>query len=197
MPEKSDRHCAWDCWSHTAHRWKGPLCLSLHASWDAGSPFWRHLFIISDSSGCQGSAFYRANTGLAHSCRKAPRKVSRGRENTGVDAALTIPDRLGGTFCGHSDSLCVACLLRSCSRPLSCSAAWGQADKAFFSPACACTQGDQAKACSREQGICEQPFLLPAAGVCWGRSYCGDIITRLWMTHRSLSTPGPNRFRSV
>lgn len=45
--------------------------------------------------------------------------------------------------------------------------------------------GDQPKACSREQGICEQPFPLQAADVCWERSYCRDVITHLWMIHRS------------
>lgn len=44
-------------------------------------------------------------------------------------------------------------------------------------------------ACSREQGICEQLFLLPAAGVGWGRSYCRNVITHLWMTHRSPCLP--------
>lgn len=119
------------------------------------------LFTISDSSGWQGSALCGANTGLAHSCRKALSKVSLGREDAGVDEASAVLDRPGGTFCGHSDSPRVACLLRSCSRPLSCSAAQGQAEEAVFSPACACTR-DQAEAYSREQGLCERRF-LPAA----------------------------------
>lgn len=86
------------------------------------------LFIISDSSGCQCSALYRANTALAHHCRKALKKVSQGRENTGSQCGSCNRRQVGGTFCGHS--LCVA----SCSGPLSCSAAWGQANEAFFSP---------------------------------------------------------------
>lgn len=146
------------------------------------------LFIISDSSGCQGSALCRANTGLAHSCRtehrEVLRKVSWGTETTGVSAAPTVLGRPGGTFCGHSDSPCVACLLRPCSRPLSCSAAWRQAAR-LFSPLPVPAHRGPGEGRSREQGVCEQPFLLPAAGVCWGRSHCGDIITRLWMTHRS------------
>lgn len=154
------------------------------------------LFTISDSSGWHGSALCGANTGLAHSCREALSKVSLGREDAGVDAASTILDRLGGTFCGHSDGPHVACLLRPCSRPLSRSAARGQADQAFFSPACACTR-DQAEAYSRERGLCERRF-LPAAGVCRGRSDFEDVITHLRTTGRSPRLPlGLSCFRSV
>lgn len=134
------------------------------------------LSIISDSSACQGSALCRANTGLAHRCRKVLRTVSRGRENTGVDAAPTIPARRGGTFRGCSDSPCVACLLRSCSRPLSCSAAWGE-PTSLSSPLPVPARRGPGGGCSREPGLCEQPFPLLAARVCWGRSSCGVIIT--------------------
>lgn len=75
-------------------------------------------------------------------------------------------------------------------QPLSCLAAWGQADKAFFSPLVPAHQGSGEKACSREKGICEQPFPLPAAGVCReGRSHRRDVITCLWMMHRPPASP--------
>ena len=150
------------------------------------------LFIISDSSGCQGSALCGATAGLAHSCRKALSKVSLGREDAGMDVASTVLDRLGSTFCGHSDSPRVACLLGSCSRPPSCSAALGQAEEAFFSPACACTR-DQGEAYSRQQGLCEAGCqCLLGKKQLRGHNYPFADDTQV-----SLSTPGPSCFRSV
>lgn len=152
------------------------------------------LFIISDSSACQGSALCRANRGLAHSCRKVLRKASRGKANAGIEAAPTIPDRPGGTFCGHSDSPCVACLLRSCSRPLSCSAARGQAGEAFFSRL-------RLHRGTRRRPVQGNKAFVSSPSCCWrllrekllrGHNYPFVDDTRI-----SLSTPGPNCFRSV
>lgn len=56
------------------------------------------LFLISDSSACEGSALCRADTGQAHGClSKSTEDCFPGEENTGVDAAPTIPGRRGGT----------------------------------------------------------------------------------------------------
>lgn len=92
------------------------------------------LFIISNSSGCQGSALYRANTALAHRCRKALKKVSQGRENTGSQCGSCNQRQVCGTFCGHS--LC-GLLLRA-TVLLCC---LGASQRGFLLPACAAHGG--------------------------------------------------------
>lgn len=130
------------------------------------------LFIISDSSACQGSALCRASPGLAHGCRKVLRMVSRGREDAGGDAAPAIPDRRGGT----AVDAVTARVWLACSDPAlgHCPALLpGGEPTRLSSPLPAPARGGPGGGCSREPGLCEQPFPRLAAGVCWGGSYCG------------------------
>lgn len=153
------------------------------------------LFIISDSSGCQRLAAcraskYRAGKRLWKGTEEGLRGL--GRENAGV--------RRGGTFCGHGDSPCVACPLRSYSSRHPAQLPGGRLTRLSSPHRCLPTRdpGTRRKACAREKGICEQFSPLPAAGVCRARSHCRDVISRWWMTHRSACLPpGPDCFRSV
>lgn len=79
-------------------------------------------------------------------------------------------------------------LLRSCSGHHAAQLPGGRLTRLSSPHRCLPTR-DQARACSREKGICEQPFPLPAAGVCRAGSHCRDVITRLRMTHGSACLP--------
>lgn len=80
------------------------------------------------------------------------------------------------------------CLLRSCSGRRAAQLPGGRLTRLSSPHRCLPTR-DQARACSREKGICEQPFPLPAAGVCRAGSHRRDVITRLRMTHGSACLP--------
>ena len=93
--------------------------------------------------------------------------------------------RRGGPFCGQGPH---DCLLRSCSGRCAAQLPGGRLTR-LSSPHWCLPTRDQARACSREKGICEQPFPLPAAGVCRAGSHCRDIITRRRVTHGSACLP--------
>lgn len=99
------------------------------------------------------------------------------REHAGV--------RRGGPFCGQGPH---DCLLRSCSGRCAAQLPGGRLTR-LSSPHWCLPTRDQARACSREKGICEQPFPLPAAGVCRAGSHCRDVITRRRVTHGSACLP--------
>lgn len=154
--EKSDR-LLWGLQGHADHPWKGILCLHLLAylpgprqATSGGG-----VFIIAHSSACQRSASGRVNTGLANGCRQALREPLGERESQCAHGPAVL-HRLVAP-CVSTAPACVCSLHpRILLRPPSRPAALGQANKAFFSPRCVHTR-DQAEACLREKGICEQP----------------------------------------
>lgn len=99
------------------------------------------------------------------------------REHVGV--------RSGGPFCGQGPH---DCLLGSCSGRCAAQLPGGRLTR-LSSPHWCLPTRDQARACSREKGICEQPFPLPVAGVCRAGSHCRDVITRRRVTHGSAGLP--------
>lgn len=133
------------------------------------------LFLISDSSACEGSALCRADTGQAHGClSESTEDCFPGEENTGVDAAPTIPGRRGGT---SAEAVTAGVWLTGSDpapghRP---ALPPGGEPTRLSSPA-APARGGPGGGCSREPGACEQAFPGPAAGVCWGGRHCGTQL---------------------
>lgn len=135
MPEKSG---IWDCRGHTAHGWKGPLRLSF---WDAGGHFWRqplhNLRQLCLSTFCFVQSQHRPGTPLSNSTEDGLPGEGKYRcrcsSHSPGQARRHLPWMQRQPVCGLPAQILLEATVLLCCL--------GRADQAFFSPACACTQG--------------------------------------------------------
>lgn len=186
MPEKSDSDCAGDYPGHIAHPCEGTLCLSSNASWDTDGPLLEGVRSSSQTALVVNILHCAKPTEPWQELLEGATEVPRGEEKYGNKCDSEVPGPAAHTICGHRDS--AGTLASSYPAPVagllwpqSCSAAWGQTDKAFF-PQALQRPGE---ALLQENRHCEQPFPLSPLGSAGQEVTDRVVIPHLWMTHRS------------